>query len=246
MRRAATRPAFRPAGPQSGHYPWSLEAQRAEARSRHGGFLRLLYNGLRAILLMPVRPANLNPGAGSCLAAGRADHADRRRRRMVAGRGAGRPLQLERAAQRLVRPADHPARRRVARADRAARACSRRKRVPIISAMPTPLLHFAAVMLSASAWIVAIAFGLFIAISAGAAARAVSASRSATGFSSPRRCGRTSSPCAPSSPCTGPRRSRSSAGSSCWCCSPPPPRGASSSRRNPIGRSRRSGARSTT
>src|SRR5690606_13399135 len=42
-----------------------------------------------------------------------------------------------------------------------------RNRVPIISATPTPLLHFAAVMLGAAAWIVAIAYALLIAIAAG-------------------------------------------------------------------------------
>jgi hypothetical protein len=152
--------------PEAGHYPWSMEAQRAAARSHHGGFLRLIYSGLRAILLLPVRPANVNPGAGSCMAlvalvtlfgiAGEwwlvAEPGDRFNWQALRSAWFDLPIILLGGAW-LAQPRGP--------------GFFARNRVPIISANPTPLLHFAAVMLSASAWIVAIAYGLFIAISAG-------------------------------------------------------------------------------
>ena len=154
------------AGPEAGHYPWSMEAQQAAARSHHGGFLRLLYNGLRAILLLPVRPATVNPGAGSCLAlvalitligiAGEwwlaAEPGDRFNWNALRTAWFDLPIVLLGGAW-LAQPRGP--------------GLFARNRVPIISAAPTPLLHFAAVMLSASVWIVAIAYGLFIAVSAG-------------------------------------------------------------------------------
>ena len=148
-----------------GHYPWSMEAQRAATRSHHGGFLRLLYSGLRAILLLPVRPAAVNPGAGSCLAlvvlvtliaiAGEwwlvAEPGDRFNWQALRSAWFDLPLILLGGAW-MAQPRGP--------------GMFARNRVPIISATPTPLLHFAAVMLSASAWIAGIAYGLFLAISA--------------------------------------------------------------------------------
>ena len=148
-----------------GHYPWSMEAQRAATRSHHGGFLRLLYSGLRAILLLPVRPAAVNPGAGSCLAlvvlvtliaiAGEwwlvAEPSDRFNWQALRSAWFDLPLILLGGAW-MAQPRGP--------------GMFVRNRVPIISATPTPLLHFAAVMLSASAWIAGIAYGLFLAISA--------------------------------------------------------------------------------
>jgi hypothetical protein len=162
----SSRPERQDRGPEIGHYPWSAEAQTAVAQSRHGGFLRLLYNGLRAILLLPVRPADVNPGAGSCLVlvvlvtlvgvAGEwwlvAEPGDRFNWNAL--RTAWYDLPVVVLGGAWLAQARGP-------------GLFGRRRVPIISATPTPLLHFAAVMLSASAWILAIAYGLLIAISAG-------------------------------------------------------------------------------
>ena len=161
----AASPAPRAGRAEVGHYPWSMEAQRVSARPPHGGFPRLLYGGLRAILLLPVRPAAVNPGAGACLAlvalvtaiaiVGEywlvAEPGDRFNWQALRSAWFDLPIIVLGGAW-LAQPRGP--------------GMFARNRVPIISAAPTPLLHFAAVMLSASAWIVAIAYGLFVAISA--------------------------------------------------------------------------------
>jgi hypothetical protein len=162
-------PFAQPAAPaaaaqSAAHYPWSLDAQQANGQARRGGFLRLLLNGLRAILLLPVRPGAVDPGAGSCLALVVLITA-----MGIAGEwwllaeptylfnwGALRsawfdlPLIVLGGAWLAQPPGP---------------GLFGRRRLPTSAAAATPLLHFAAVVLSASAWIVAIAYGLLIAIS---------------------------------------------------------------------------------
>ncbi len=163
---AEPRPASAERASPIGHYPWSIESRQTAAQSSHSGFLRLLYNGLRAILLLPVRPAAINAGAGSCMAlvalvtligvVGEwwliAEPADRFNWHAVRSAWFDLPIIVLGGAW-LAQPRGP--------------GLFARNRVPIISATPTPLLHFAAVMLSASAWILAIAYGLLIAIAAG-------------------------------------------------------------------------------
>jgi hypothetical protein len=166
--KAAPTPIRQPApvAREPGHYPWSVEAQQAAIRSRQSGFLRLLLSGLRALLLMPVRPGTVYPGAGSCLAlvalitavavAGEwwlvAEPGDWFNWSALRSAWFDLPLIVLGGAW-LAQPRGP--------------GMFARNRVPIISATPTPLLHFAAVMLSASAWIVVIAYGLLVALTYG-------------------------------------------------------------------------------
>lgn len=164
------------AAPQSpGHFPWALDAQQASPPARRSGFLRLLFSGLRAILLIPPRPGSVYPGAGSCLAlvvlitalgiAGEwwllADPASRFNWAALRSAWFDLPVILLGGAW-LAQPSGSGLfkRNRVP-------GLFGRDQDPAVSARPTPLLHFAAVMLGASAWIVAIAYGLLIAMSHG-------------------------------------------------------------------------------
>ena len=155
------------AAPPAPRYPWSIDAQQAGgAGARQTGFLRLLWGGLRAILLMPVRPGTVYPGAGACLAliviitllgiAGEwwlvADAADQFNWTALRAAWFDLPIIVLGGAW-LAQPRGP--------------GLFSRGRPPVISATPAPLLHFAALMLSASAWIVAIAYGLLIAIADG-------------------------------------------------------------------------------
>jgi hypothetical protein len=141
--------------------------------------LRLLAGGLRAVVMMPVRPSSLNPGAGACLllvalitAMGiggewwlAADAGDRFN--WAALRSAwfdlplivlgGAWLAQSRAPGRIAGNPTWP-------------SSAQGYPNPAAAAMfplypPTPLLHFAAVMLASSAWIVAIAYALLVALS---------------------------------------------------------------------------------
>lgn len=123
--------------------------------------MRLLLSGLRAILLLPVRPGSIDPRAGSCLAlvaavtalgiAGEwwllADPASSFNWNALRSAWFDLPLILLTEAW-LAQPPG--------------RGLFGRKRLPV-PATPIPLLHFTAVMLGASAWILAIAYGLLVA-----------------------------------------------------------------------------------
>lgn len=153
-------------GRDADRHPSPTTALHAPADARPGGFLRLLSAGLRAILLLPVRPGTIEPGAGSCLvlvalitALGitgewwlAAEAGDRFNWTALRSAWFDLPLIVLGGAW-LAQP----------RAPR----MSAGSRVAITSAAPTPLLHFAAVMLAASAWIVAIAYGLITALAYG-------------------------------------------------------------------------------
>ena len=61
-------PPAAPAQVSPALYPWSVDAQQAERLARGGGFPTLLFAGLRAILMLPVRPGAVFAGAGACMA----------------------------------------------------------------------------------------------------------------------------------------------------------------------------------
>ncbi|NLD53752.1 MAG: hypothetical protein GX652_03720 [Burkholderiaceae bacterium] len=152
------------AAPPPAHYPWSVDAQHAERLARGGGFPTLLLAGLRAILLLPVRPGSVFAGAGSCIAlvviatllgiAGEwwlvAEEGDVFDWLALRTAWYDLPVLLLGGAW-LAQPP---------------RGGWFGRRQPVVAGTPTPLLHFAAVVLSASVWIVALAYGLLIAQSA--------------------------------------------------------------------------------
>lgn len=159
----ATDTAARPASPA----PWQAPAaQHSNAPAGRGGFLRLLAGGLRAILLLPVRPGSVSPGAGSCLvlvaiitAIGivgewwlLADPASRFNWSALRSAWFDLPVIVLGGAW-LAQP----------RGPR----WFRRKPAPAVTNRPPHLLHFAAVLLSASAWIVTLAYGVLIAMTEG-------------------------------------------------------------------------------
>lgn len=147
--------------------PWQTPAtQHGGASAGRGGFLRLLAGGLRAILLLPVRPGSVSPGAGSCLAlvalitaigiVGEwwllADPESRFNWSALRSAWFDLPVIVLGGAW-LAQP-------------RGPRWFGR-KPPPAVATRPPHLLHFAAVLLSASAWIVALAYGLLIAMTEG-------------------------------------------------------------------------------
>ncbi len=154
-----------PAAQTPAHYPWSVDAQQAERLASAGGFPALLLGGLRAILMLPVRPGSVFAGAGSCIAL------------VIIATLLGIAGEWWLVAEEgdvfdwlALRTAwyDLP----VILLGGAWLAQPRRsgwfgRRQPVISGTPTPPLHFAAVVLAASVWIVAIAYGLLIAQAAG-------------------------------------------------------------------------------
>jgi hypothetical protein len=160
-------PAAWPPAPAAGHPRWPAAGGPTEAHhpsgASRGGFLGLLLGGLRAILLMPVRPGTVNPGAGSCLvlvalitALGiggewwlAAEAGDTFNWSALRSAWFDLPLIVLGGAW-LAQPRGP--------------GLWRRRRLPVISAPPTPLLHFAAVVLSASAWLVALAYGVMAAL----------------------------------------------------------------------------------